>query len=144
MPGLPKFGGGARDGATDFFRLSLAYAKQETVDPIMGQVKALGRGVAGALLMAIGTALLAIGFVRALQFEFGGHGATPYNSGWFAYAPLTDKLQIRQVAALNGAPYGFMGHLSGDWSWVPYMGGALFCLLVAGFCVAKALKGVRP
>ena len=41
-----------------------------------------------------------------------------------------------------GSPFGAGAHLSGDWSWVPYMGGVLFCLLVAGFCVLRIVKGV--
>ena len=43
---------------------------------------------------------------------------------------------------VQSSPFGAGAHLSGDWSWVPYMGGVLFCLLVAGFCVFKIVKGV--
>ena len=97
------------------------------------QAVAAGAGsVAGAALVAIGTFLLAIGFVRALQTELGNSGSPAV-----AYAPLTRAL--RPIA--SATPYGSYGHLSGDWSWVPYMGGALFCMAVAGFCVLRIVKG---
>ena len=38
-------------------------------------------------------------------------------------------------------PYGAGHHLSGDWSWVPYMGGALFALVVAGVCLSRIRGG---
>src|SRR5580658_8266042 len=63
--------GGARDGAGDLLQLVIAYAKQETLDPVLRQLKKLGWGVAGGACMALGTAFLALGFVRALQTEFG-------------------------------------------------------------------------
>lgn len=148
MPGLPKFGG-ARHGATDFFQLSVAYAKQEALEPIIRQAKTMGRGIGGAFLLAIGTVLLGLGFVRALQTEFGGNTDTRLATGWFAYAPLTRAvstpggLRSASRALTDATAYGTTGHLAGDWSWVPYMGGALFCLLVAGFCVYRALRGAR-
>lgn len=139
MPGPFKFGGGAKKGATDFFQLSIAYAKQEALGPIKRQARALGKGIAGSVLLAMGTVLLAIGFVRALQTEFAG-GAVQY-TGYFAYAPLTGA--TRRIRTVRVNPYGVAGHLSGDWSWVPYMGGALLCLLVVGFCIRQVTKAVR-
>lgn len=142
MPSRPKIGGGARHGATDFFQLSLAYAKQEALQPITRQAKTLGKGVAGAFLMALGAPLLALGFVRALQTEFGSRSA----GALVAYAPLTQgsKTTLMPRALANrlayDQAYGVGGHLSGNWSWVPYMGGALVCLLVAGFCVTRVLR----
>ena len=56
---------------SDLLQLIIAYAKQETLDPVMRQLKKLGWGVAGGACMALGTAFLALGFVRALQTEFG-------------------------------------------------------------------------
>ena len=132
MPGRTA-GTGTKDGVAEFVQLVVAYAKQETVDPVVKQVKALGKGLAGAVLLALGTVLLAIGFVRALQTEFGSGASPPV----VAFAPLTRAAQ--PVASATN--YGAFGHLSGDWSWVPYMGGALFCLLVAGFGVLRIVKG---
>ena len=142
MPGRSGVSG-TKDGFAEFVQLVLAYAKQETVDPVVKQAKTVGKGVAGAALLALGTVLLAIGFVRALQTEFGG--GTGVASGWFAYAPLAQKVYLPRGVGIrapaNTYPYGVGAHLSGDWSWVPYMGGALFCLAVAGFCVLRIIKG---
>jgi hypothetical protein len=153
--GRRKAGGGARDGAGDLLQLIIAYAKQETLDPVMRQVKKLGWGVAGGACMALGTAFLALGFVRALQTEF-GTSRLPALVGFRAVraAPTVVYLSPRsgKVTAIAGSvfpgrsglasPFGAGAHLSGDWSWVPYMGGVLFCLLVAGFCVFRIMKGV--
>ncbi len=139
MPGRAP-GSGTKDGVAEFVQLVIAYAKQETVDPVVKQAKALGKGVAGAALVALGTVLLAIGFVRALQTEFGGGTAV---GARFAYAPLPQRVATAVAVPVfaRADPYGAGGHLSGDWSWVPYMGGALFCLAVAGFCVFRIVKG---
>jgi hypothetical protein len=40
-------------------------------------------------------------------------------------------------------PYGSGHPLSGNWSWVPYMGGALLCVLVAVFCVTRIVRGAK-
>lgn len=61
-----------RDVGTELLRMVIAYARQETLDPL----KALGRfvvwGLAGAVLMCIGGFLLSLAFLRALQTEFAG------------------------------------------------------------------------
>jgi len=153
--GRRKAGAGARDGASDLLQLVIAYAKQETLDPVLRQLKKLGWGVAGGACMALGTALLALGFVRALQTEFGtarlpalvGFRALPSASRVVYTSPASGRViaitgsRLLGTAGL-GSPFGAGAHLSGDWSWVPYMGGVLFCLLVAGFCVFRIVKGV--
>jgi hypothetical protein len=135
-------------------QLVIAYAKQETLDPVLRQLKRLGWGVAGGLLMALGTAFLALGFVRALQTEFGsgragqptivGVGIFPRPRTVVTLSPGTGRVVRARAFGLGGrfSPFGTGAHLSGDWSWVPYMGGVLFCLLVAGFCVFRIVKGV--
>jgi hypothetical protein len=130
--------GGTKDTAEDLFQLIIAYAKQETLDPVVKQLKALAQGIAGAALLALGTVFLSIGFVRALQAEFGS--TQPSAASSFAVirrAPANIGVFVNHQAY----PYGSGTHLSGDWSWVPYMGGALFALLVAGFGVMRILKG---
>jgi hypothetical protein len=133
MPGRTG-GSGTKDGFTEFVQLVLAYAKQETVDPVVKQAKTVGKGVAGAALLALGTVLLAIGFLRALQTEFGGTTAVRVSN-------IPPGFAFRGRVTTFSYPYGVGAHLSGDWSWVPYMGGALFCLAVAGFCILRIIKG---
>jgi hypothetical protein len=117
--GDPSKGRRLPAGVSELVELVVAYAKQETVEPVRRQVKALGRGVAGGALLALGTVLLAVGFLRALQVELGGAGRPAIN------------------------PYGTVGHLSGDLSWVPYVGAAVFCLLVSVGCVLMVLRQGR-
>ena len=144
MPGR-KSAGGTKDELTELVKLVIAYAKQETLDPVVAQAKALGKGLAGALLLAIGTVLLAVGFLRSLQVEFGGVGRSLALSRPTSL-PVQRATGIPAgtvIGRVVGAPYGTGAHLSGDWSWVPYMGGALLCLLVAVFCVLRIVKGSR-
>ena len=114
-----RSGGGLGGGVSELVDLVLAYAKQETVEPVRRQVRTLGKGLAGAALLAVGTVLLSIGFLRALQVELGGAGRPTVN------------------------PNGTTGHLSGDFSWVPYAGAALFCMLVSAGCVAMIVRRGR-
>ncbi len=127
---------GAKDGLDELFKLVVAYTKQETLDPVLRQLKALGRGIAGAVLLALGTVLLSIGFLRALQTELGGARGSGVVSG----TRLPNGVTLTFVGS---SPYSPGAHLTGDLSWVPYMGGALFCLAVAGFCVMRIVKGAR-
>jgi hypothetical protein len=112
-PGQP-----GRGSVNELVQLVIAYAKQETVDPVRRQVRHLGRGLGGALLLAVGSVLLAVGFLRALQVEFGGGGHSP-------------------------DVFGAGAHLSGNFSWVPYMGAALFCLAVSAGCVMLVVRRRR-
>ena len=92
-----------KDTVVDLKDLVLAYAKQETVDPLKSLVRFVGFGVVGAVLLAVGTVLGALAIVRAIQTET--------------------------------AP-----HLTGNLSWVPYLGGVLFALAVAGGAVSRIGK----
>ncbi|MGC8626591.1 MAG: hypothetical protein ACP5VR_03380 [Acidimicrobiales bacterium] len=106
------------DGLSELVRLVLAYAKQETIEPVRAQVRHLGRALAGALLLAVGTVLLALGLVRALQVELGAKSST-------------------------ASVFGAGDHLSGNLSWVPYMAGAVLCLAVSAGCVALIVRRSR-
>lgn len=53
--------------------LVIAYAKQETVEPLKGLVRFVAWGVAGAVLIATGGAMLTLTAVRAVQSETGNH-----------------------------------------------------------------------
>lgn len=129
---------------SELFEYVVAYAKQETFDPVLGQLKALGKGIAGAALVALGTVLLGLGFLRALQSELGSTHAAA-SAGWLAYAPLTKASRLPAMVFPNPVypnPYGVGAPLSGDWSWAPYMGAALVCILVAAFCATRISKGL--
>jgi hypothetical protein len=47
------------------------YAKQETLGPLKGAGRWIGAGLAGALLLAVGITLIALGLLRLVQTEFG-------------------------------------------------------------------------
>lgn len=55
--------------ASELWELSTAYAKQETIDPLKGLGRFLGFGVAGAILFGLGSVLLLLAGLRALQTE---------------------------------------------------------------------------
>jgi membrane protein implicated in regulation of membrane protease activity len=76
--------------------LVVAYAKQETIDPLKGLARFVGLGLAGALLMGTGVCFLAIGLLRALQGNRGWavHG----NWSWVPYA--VDVILLVVVAGL--------------------------------------------
>jgi hypothetical protein len=64
-------GGGFTAAGGDFFRLVVDYAKQETLGPL----KSLGRfllfGLVGSVAITLGTVLLLLALLRALQTETG-------------------------------------------------------------------------
>lgn len=56
---------------SELWNLSVDYAKQEIRDPLKGLGSYLAWGSAGMLLIGMGSVLLAIGALRALQTETG-------------------------------------------------------------------------
>jgi hypothetical protein len=73
--------------ATEMWDLSLAYAKQETVDPLKGLGRFLGSGVPGALALAVGSILLLLAALRAMQTETGS--TFTGNLSWIPYLLVT-------------------------------------------------------
>jgi hypothetical protein len=78
LPSIPRPARGdddksVRDLGSDLIKLVIAYAKQETLDPL----KSLGRyllwGVIGAVLLSVGGLLLTLAVLRVLQTELGHH-----------------------------------------------------------------------
>jgi hypothetical protein len=57
------------DEVTDLVDTVKAYAKQETVEPLKGGVKALVVGTAGVVLLGIGLTIVLVGVLRLLQEE---------------------------------------------------------------------------
>jgi uncharacterized membrane protein len=83
--------------------LILAYVKQETVDPLKDLFRFIVWGVAGALLLGIGGALLVFTAIRVIQAETGGH-------------------------------------LTGNFTWVPYAGGMLLATIGIGWSISRIGK----
>lgn len=83
-----------KDLGSELARLILAYAKQETLDPL----KALGRyvlwGVAGAVFLSIGLVLLALAVLRLLQAE-----ATPALGGNLTWVPYLGGIALAVIVA---------------------------------------------
>ncbi len=67
---------------SELWELTLAYGKQETVEPLKGAVRFLGYGVLGAVLLGIGCMLLLLGGLRALQTQT----STTFAGNW-SWAP---------------------------------------------------------
>jgi Putative Actinobacterial Holin-X, holin superfamily III len=63
--------------------LVIAYAKQETLDPLKGLGRYISYGILGALLIGTGIMFLAIGALRALQGDHRG----PHFNGNMSWAP---------------------------------------------------------
>lgn len=89
--------------ARELVDLVIAYAKQETLDPLKGLGKNALKGIGGALLLGIGGIFCSIGALRAMQSEtdwFEEHNVTylPYGAtivlllilaviGWMGLGP---------------------------------------------------------
>ena len=69
--------------ASELWELSIAYAKQETIDPLKGLGRFLGFGVGGAILLGLGSVLLGLSGLRALQTETGS--SFTGNLSWIPY-----------------------------------------------------------
>jgi uncharacterized BrkB/YihY/UPF0761 family membrane protein len=57
--------------ASELWELILAYARQETIEPIKGLGRFIMFGLAGSLVIGIGLVLSALAGLRALQTETG-------------------------------------------------------------------------
>ena len=66
----------------DVWELLVAYAKQETVEPLRGLQRWVAAGAGGSLLIATGVSLLLLACLRALQNETG----TTFTGNW-SWAP---------------------------------------------------------
>ena len=94
--------------------LLVAYAKQETVDPLKKLGRYLGFGLGGAVMLGTGVILLLMGMLRGLQ---------------------RIDLFNDSDGAIDTATAGFTPTA---WSWVPYAATALAALLI----VAVAAGGI--
>jgi hypothetical protein len=91
-------GGGVRRAGDDAFKLTIAYLKQEALDPLKGLGRFLAWGLAGSLAIAVGVLLLLVGLLRLLQDETGT--ALTGNWSWVPYfAVSVVGLGVAGVAA---------------------------------------------
>lgn len=70
------------DTIADIKEMVVAYAKQETVEPLKGLGRYLGYGLGGSIMVALGLVLLGLAGLRALQTETG----TTFTGNW-SFAP---------------------------------------------------------
>ncbi len=59
------------ENAQEIQHMLVAYAKQETIEPLKSLASYLAFGIAGALLLALGTTFLGLGVLRLVQTETG-------------------------------------------------------------------------
>ena len=72
-----------KQGLAEIFDLVKAYASQETVDPLKGAGRWLGLGLAGSVLLILGSLELILALLRALQTESGS--SFTGNLSWLPY-----------------------------------------------------------
>lgn len=80
---------GIPEVATEIWEMSVAYAKQETIDPLRGLGRYLGYGVGGAIALGFGVAMLLLAGLRALQTETG----STFTGNW-SWAPYLIVLAV--------------------------------------------------
>jgi len=82
----------------DFFQLVVDYAKQETLGPLKSLGRFVAFGVAGSIALTVGTVLLLLAALRALQTETG----TTFtgNLSWLPYLiTVAGALAVMVLAA---------------------------------------------
>ena len=83
---------------SELWELIVAYAKQETVEPIKGLARFVGFGVLGSICLAIGLTLLLLATLRGLQTETGS--SMQGHLSWIPYV-VTIVVAVA-IAALAG------------------------------------------
>ena len=81
-----------KQGVAEVLDLVKAYARQELLHPLKGSPRWLGVGLAGSLLVAVGTVLLLLALLRALQTETGTVFAG--NLSWIPYLIVVAALLV--------------------------------------------------
>ena len=79
----------------ELWDLVVAYARQETIEPLKGLGRFVAFGVGGSLLVGIGVVLLLLAGLRALQEE-----ATSTFDGNWSWAPYLIVLVVSGIIAL--------------------------------------------
>ena len=84
--------------------LTVAYAKQETVDPLRTLGRRVGLGVLGSALASVGLVFLLVGVLRLLQVEVGFGGTmswVPYLAALLV-AGIVAGLALKQIGGGRG------------------------------------------
>ena len=79
--------------------MTVAYAKQETVDPLRSIGRFVGFGIGGSFLLGVGLCLLGLAALRALQTETGD--TFEGNWSWAPYLITTVVLAIFAFLAVR-------------------------------------------
>ena len=74
------------DIGKELWEMTVAYAKQETIEPIKGLGKYLAFGLAGSAMIGLGLIMLVLAGLRALQTETGTNFTG--NLSWIPYLVL--------------------------------------------------------
>jgi hypothetical protein len=104
-PGQKKTDQSTRELGTDVVKMAIAYARQETVDPLKTLVRYVIWGVIGAVLLSIGTVLVALAVVRTLQTELHRHLSgsltwVPY-AGGLLFAVVVAALAVSRISKVS-------------------------------------------
>ena len=84
--------------AVELKDLVVAYAKQETLEPIKGLGRFIAFGVAGSILLALGLVLLVLALLRGLQTEL----SDTFDGNW-TFAPYLITLVVCAVVVALAA-----------------------------------------
>lgn len=76
----------------ELYDLLVAYARQETTEPLKGLGQYLSYGAGGSIMVALGSTLLVIGVLRLLQTETG----STFTGNW-SWAPYLLTLLVAVV-----------------------------------------------
>ena len=79
---------------SELWELVVAYAKQQTIEPIKALGRYAGYGLVGSAFLAIGLVLLVLSLLRALQTE-----TTPHFTGNLSWVPYLITLVVCAIVA---------------------------------------------
>lgn len=88
-------------GIGELANLVIAYAKQETIDPIRGAGRWLAFGLAAILSLTFGVAFLALGTLRLLQYEVFANATTWSWIPYFIVMVLCVFVAVLAISRIN-------------------------------------------
>ena len=85
--------------ASELWELAVAYVKQETIDPLRGLSRFLKYGVSGVIALGLGTVLLVLAGLRALQTET--DTTFTDNLSWLPYLIVTGVVGLLSLLVVR-------------------------------------------